>query len=139
MDPAVIKYYRNLLKNGFLNAGSFENPTIFLDSVGENLPVCGKLGQDFVHVFINMQDDRISDIRYLCNCDPTANVVFEIMCGLLRGITIAEFRNITPESFYQAVGSSQEELAKRVKASLELINRGITRYQNGPLKAAERS
>jgi hypothetical protein len=134
MDPAVIKYYRTLLRNGFQNAGTIENPSIFLDSVGENLPICGKLGQDYVHIFIQIQGEHITDIRYLCNCDPTANVVFEIMCGLLRDKTIADFNNLSPESFFRIIGSQEAELAKRVKASLELINRGITRYQNAAAK-----
>jgi len=136
MDPAVIKYYRNLLKTGFQNAGSFENPSIYLDSVGENLPVCGKLGQDFVHVYIMMEGDCIADIRYLCNCDPTANVVFEIMCGLLRNKTITDFRNLGPEAFYDIVGTREAEFTKRVKASLELINRGISRSQNAPAQSS---
>jgi hypothetical protein len=41
MDEQVIKYYRRLLKTGFDHVGSLENPSIFLDSVGEKIRVCG--------------------------------------------------------------------------------------------------
>jgi hypothetical protein len=129
MDQAIIKYYRQLLREGFLNAGSLEKPSIFLDSVGENLPICGKMGQDYVHVYIRIQDDKIADIRYLCNCDPTANVVFEILCGLLRGLPIIDFETINIEMFSNIVGSHEEEFAKRIKGSLELVRRGLQRYQ----------
>jgi hypothetical protein len=131
MDQAVIKYYRQLLRNGFENAGSIENPSIYLDSVGENLPVCGKLGQDYVHIFININNDKISEIKYLCNCDPTANVVFEILCGLLKDLSIRDFELVKVESFTSIVGSQEEGLIKRIKGSLELIRRGISRYTKG--------
>jgi hypothetical protein len=133
MDQVIIKYYRQLLKNGFANSGSIENPSIFLDSVGENLPICGKLGQDYVHVFINIKEDIIEGINYLCNCDPTANVVFEILCGLLKGLNIRDFESVKIENFSNISGSQEEEFVKRVKGSLELIRRGIYRYQNPSL------
>jgi hypothetical protein len=130
MDQAIIKYYRKLLRNGFANAGRIENPSIFLDSIGENLPICGKLGQDYVHVYINVEDNKITEMKYLCNCDPTANVVFEILCGLLKGLDISDFKSINAEQFINSVGSREEEFLKRIKGSLELVRRGISRYQN---------
>jgi hypothetical protein len=134
MDQAIIKYYRQLLRNGFANAGLIENPSIFLDSIGENLPICGKLGQDYVHVYINIRDNRITEISYLCNCDPTANVVFEILCGLLKDTNIHDFETIGVQDFSNIVGSREEEFIKRVKGSLELIRRGIQRYQTAQVK-----
>lgn len=128
MDPAIIKIYRGLLRNGFQYAGTLENPEIYLDSIGENIPVCGKAGQDYVHIYLHMQTDHILDMRYMCNCDPTANVVFEILCGLLIGKTTADFQRLTPENFYALAGTREDEFTKRIKGSLELINRGITRY-----------
>jgi hypothetical protein len=134
MDQAIIKFYRQLLRNGFANAGSIEKPSIFLDSIGENLPICGKLGQDYVHVFINIKDERITDISYLCNCDPTANVVFEILSGLLKGTNIRDFETTDVQDFVNIVGSREDEFIKRVKGSLELIRRGIQRYQTARVK-----
>jgi NifU-like protein involved in Fe-S cluster formation len=136
MDQAVIKYYRQLLRNGFANAGSIQNPSIFLDSVGENLPICGRMGQDYVHVFLNIQEGVISDIKYLCNCDPTANVVFEIMCGLLKGLEITDFEKLDSEQFSEIVGTREEEFLKRVKGSMELIRRGLQRFENSAVKEA---
>ena len=130
MDQAVIKYYRHLLKNGFANAGSLENPSIFLDSIGENIPICGKAGQDYVRIFINIKDNTISEISYLCNCDPTANVVFEVLCGLLRGLKIPDFDTIDAEKFISVIGSREEDFLKRIKGSLELVRRGLDRYRD---------
>ena len=83
MDEAVIKYYRKLLKTGFENAGSFDNPSVFLESVGDGR-VCGHAG-DYMHIFINVINGRIDGIKYLCNCDPTANVAVEVLCTLAKG------------------------------------------------------
>jgi NifU-like protein involved in Fe-S cluster formation len=131
MDEAVIKYYRGLLRNGFQYAGSWENPSIFINSVGENLPICGSLSRDYVHVFINMQGQKVKEIKYLCTCDPAANVIFEIMCSLIEGKTIAEIKNIKPEAFSDICGSRQTEFLKRVGNALELLNRGFKRYLGG--------
>jgi hypothetical protein len=62
VDEAVIKYYRMLLREGFEHAGSLENPSVFLDSVGEKVRVCQGPG-DYLHMFINVNNNTIEDIR----------------------------------------------------------------------------
>jgi NifU-like protein involved in Fe-S cluster formation len=131
MDEAVIKQYRRLLKTGFKYAGSFENPSIFLDSVGENIPICAQIGRDYMHLYINVVDDRIEIIRYLCSCDPTANVAVEVMCTLVESKTLAEASAITEGMFAESVGSKGEDLMKKARGLIELLNRGIKRYQAG--------
>jgi len=128
MDEAVIKYYRGLLKNGFQYAGSLENPSIFINSVGENLPICGSLSRDYVHIFIQMEGQQIETIKYLCTCDPTANVIFEILCHLTEGKTIQEIKKIKVEAFSAICGSRQQDFVKRVGNALELLTRGFKRY-----------
>jgi NifU-like protein involved in Fe-S cluster formation len=129
MDEAVIKYYRTLLKTGFENAGSLDNPSIFLDSVGESIVYCGGALGDYVHLFINVENGTVNTIKYLCVCDPTANVAVEILCNLLKGKTLEEAAAVTEELFLQAVGSRSEDLRKKATGLLELLNRGISRYQ----------
>ena len=126
MDEGVIKYYRKLLRTGFEHAGSFDNPSVFLDSAGEGR-VCG--AHEYMHIFINVSNGRIDEIKYLCTCDPTANVAVEILCTLLKGKKLEETEAITEDSFFQAVGSRSEDLREKAKGLLELLNRGLTRYQ----------
>lgn len=128
MDEAVIKYYRQLLKTGFGHAGSFENASIFLDSVGEKVIICGSTG-DYMQLYVNVVKDRIDDIKYLCVCDPTANVAVEILCILTKGTTLDEVNVITEQAFCQFLGSNSEELQKKAKGLLELLKRGILRYK----------
>jgi NifU-like protein involved in Fe-S cluster formation len=129
MDEAVIKYYRRLLRNGFDNAGSCESPSIYLDSVGENIPICGQIGRDYMHLYITVNKGVIEDIKYLCTCDPTANVVVEILCCLIRGKTLAQAAKITEESFVEVLGTRDEDFLKKSRGILQLLNRGISRYQ----------
>ena len=126
MDEGVIKYYRKLLRTGFEHAGSFDNPSIFLDSAGEGR-VCG--AHEYMHIFISVSNGRIDGIKYLCTCDPTANVAVEILCTLLKGKKLEEVEAITEDSFFQAVGSRSEEMREKAKGLLELLNRGLARYQ----------
>jgi NifU-like protein involved in Fe-S cluster formation len=128
MDEAVIKYYRKLLRTRFEYSGTLENPSIFLDSVGEKVLICGSTG-DFMQLYVNVTNNRIDDIKYMCQCDPTANVAVEILCALLKGKTLEETAGLKEDAFFKFLGSNGEELAKKAKGLLELLNKGIARYQ----------
>jgi NifU-like protein involved in Fe-S cluster formation len=130
MDELVIKYYRRLLREGFRHTGTLENPAIFLDTVGEKVRICGNVSRNFLHLYIDVSHDSISDIRYKCMCDPIANVVVEIMCDLVAGKTLEEAIAINEESFVGVLGSRGEEFLKRTRGIIELLNRGIDRYRS---------
>jgi len=125
----VIKYYRRLLREGFQNTGEIENPSIFLDSVEENIPICGQIGRDFMHVYLEIINDKIEDIKYLCTCDPTANVVIEVLCSLVKNRTISQAEALTPDSFRETLAEIGEDTVKKAKGTLELLNRGLTTYK----------
>jgi len=129
MDEAVIKYYHKLLRTRFEYAGTIENASIFLDSVGEKVLICGSTG-DFMQLYINVVKNRIDDMKYMCQCDPTANVAVEILCALLKGKTLEEAAALKEEAFFQFLGSNGEELQKKAKGLLELLNKGIARYRS---------
>ena len=100
-----------------------------LDSVGEGIRFCGGRPADYMHIYINVRDDRVEDIRYLCNCDPTANVAVEVLCELVRGKTLEEVGATTEDSIFQTVGSRSEQLQKKARGLLELMGRGLSRYR----------
>jgi NifU-like protein involved in Fe-S cluster formation len=126
MDQVVIRYYRNLLKNGFAYAGSIENSSIFLDTVNENIPICGNVG-DYLHLYLHIHDSVINDIKYLCTCDPTTNVAVEILCYLLKGKKVEEARAINKESFFEILEAQSLDLGKKAEGLMELLNRGLAR------------
>ena len=126
MDEAVIKFYRKLLRAGFGHAGSLDNPSVFLELIGDGR-VCG--AGDYLRMFVNVSNGRIDDIKYLCRCDPTANVAVEILCNLAKGKRLDEAQAITEESILQAVGTRSEDLRTKARGLLEFLNNGVTRYQ----------
>jgi NifU-like protein involved in Fe-S cluster formation len=132
VDEAVIKYYRRLLKTGFEHAGSFENASIFVEAVGEKMIDCGNTG-NYMQLYINVVDNRIRDIKYLCSCEPTANVAVEVLCTLVKGKMLDEAAGLTEQAFYQFLGSEGEELRTKVRGVLELLNEGITLYKTRAL------
>jgi len=128
MDEAVVKYYRNLLRTGFEHAGTLENPSIFLDTVGEKVTLCGSTG-DFMQLFVKVEENRIADIKYNCCCDPNANVAVEILCILASGKTLDEASNLKEKAFFEFLGTSAEEFRKKVRGLLDLLILGIHRYK----------
>jgi NifU-like protein involved in Fe-S cluster formation len=127
MDEAVIKYYRRLLKDDFPNAGALEHPSVFMEAIGTKMIDCGNTG-NYMQLYLQVVDRRIADIKYLCACEPVANVAVEVLCTLLKGKTLDEAAGLTEEPFYQFLGCRDEELRKKVRGLLELLNEGIARY-----------
>jgi nitrogen fixation NifU-like protein len=136
MDEILTKRYRYLVRTGFENAGSLENPSIFLDSVGERLRICAHAIHNYVHLYINIRDDVIEDIKYLCSCVPAANIAIELLCTLVKGKTIKEAESLTEDSFAQILGSRGEEFMEKSRGAIELLNRALERYR---VKAASLS
>jgi NifU-like protein involved in Fe-S cluster formation len=130
MDQLVTKYYRNLLRNGFKYNGSLDNPSIFLDSVGEKIRVCGGNISNYLHIFIRIKGDMIDDIKYLCVCDPAANVVVELLCSMVIGKGISEAQEITVNDFSKTLESNDDDFLKKAGGIIELMNRGINRFLN---------
>ena len=129
MDEPVIRYYRRLLKSGFESIGSLDCPSIYLDSIGEKVRICGGIGNNYLHLYIAVVADEIVDIKYKCMCDPTANVAVEILCKLLPGKTLEQAKGLSEESFLEVLGGPSPELSKRARGLLELLARGIARYR----------
>jgi NifU-like protein involved in Fe-S cluster formation len=134
MNEVILKYYRRLLREGFGYTGTIENPSIFLDSVGENLPICGRLGRDYLHLYINVREGIVNDIKYLCTCDPTANVVFEVLCSLAKGKSVQEVEGFSSDTLAAALGVDDADFHKKAKGVLELMRRGFDRLQPVELK-----
>lgn len=129
MDELVVKYYRHLCRTGFQHTGELENPSIFLDTVGEKIRICSHVSHAYMHIYINVRNGIIDDIKYLCTCDPTANVVVEILCSLIKGKTLAEVEPLTEKDFSQALGSTGDEFFKKARGIIELLHRGLERYK----------
>jgi NifU-like protein involved in Fe-S cluster formation len=129
MDEAIINYYRNLLKEDFPNSGELDCPSIFIEAVGEKLINCGNTG-NYMQLYLQVRDQRITNISYLCSCEPVANVAVEILCTLLKGKTLDEAVNISEDLFYILLNSQEEKLRHKVRGLLELLIGGIANYRS---------
>jgi NifU-like protein involved in Fe-S cluster formation len=131
LNELVTKFYRQLCRQGFAYTGEIINPDIFLDTVGEKIRICSHVSHAYMHIYIKINNSIVDDIKYLCTCDPTANVVVEILCSLIKGKTIQEAEAITEKDFSQTLGSTDEEFLKKSRGIIELLHRGLTRYKAG--------
>jgi NifU-like protein involved in Fe-S cluster formation len=138
MDEAVIKYYRRLLREDFPNAGALDNPSVFVEAVGEKLINCGNTG-NYMQLYLQVADRRITDIKYLCACEPVANVAVEILCSLVKGKTLNEAADLTEEPFYQFIESRDEKLRGKVLGLLELLKEGLAPYLTSGKKRAPKN
>ncbi len=99
--------YTDILRDHFLtprNAGEIESP----DGVGFiGDPGCG----DMLKVTIRVENDRLTDIRFLCKGCAAAIGTASMMTEMARGKTLDEAIEITDEAIEAAVGGLPE--AKR--------------------------
>jgi NifU-like protein involved in Fe-S cluster formation len=133
MDEAVIAYYRRLLKEDFPNSGELDHPSVFVEAVGQKMIDCGNTG-NYMQLYLKVIDQRIVDIKYLCSCEPVANVAVEILCTLVKGKTLDEAADLTEESFLQFLASRDDGFRKKVLGLLELLNEGIGRFSQTECK-----
>jgi len=131
MTEALIGYYRRLLDKGFEYSGSLENASITLENFGEVSPVCGN-PDDYMRLFIRVNDSAIDDIRYACITDPTTNVALEILCALAKGKTMDEAAGLQEDDFSQFLGIEDVGLKDKARGLLELLNKGILEYRAKP-------
>lgn len=130
MNQAIVKYYRQLLKDDFPYSGSIENASVFVEAVGEKMVHCGNAG-NYIQLYFNVAGERIVDIKYLCSCEPAANVVLEILCDLAKGKTLDEAAGTREEFLYERIGcdgSEDNELQLKTRGLLELLREGIGKY-----------
>jgi len=129
VDQAVIKYYRQLLKEDFPHSGQIEDATVFVEAVGEKMVHCGNAG-NYMQLFFNVEDGKIADIKYLCSCEPVANVAIEVICALAKGKTLDEAAALDDGPVYGIIGSEEEELQLKTRGLLELLKEGVANHRN---------
>ncbi len=129
MDKQIIEYYRNLLREGFAHVGKMEEYDVFIDSIGEKIQVCGSISRAYMHIYISIKADIIEKISYLCICDPTANVVMEIMCSLAEGKDFRDIKHIKPEDFTSVLDNTGQEFLDRARNTIALLVRGLQKYE----------
>ena len=124
MHEGVMYYYQKAIKSGFAHSGKLENETVFLKTFGELSPVCGN-PDDFIVLYIRIDKERISEIRYQCIVDPVTNAVMEMICSLLESKTISEAAKLNPRILFEIIGEEDALVEEKATHLLKLINDGI--------------
>ena len=92
-SEAVLDHFRNPR-----NAGELPGATATIEVTN---PVCG----DILKLFARFESGRISEARFLCRGCTTSIACASLLTEQLRGRTLVEAREITPESLSSALGS----------------------------------
>jgi NifU-like protein involved in Fe-S cluster formation len=128
VDKAIIKQYRQLLTADFPNSGPIESPSIFVEAIGERMIHCGNTG-NYMQLYLKVVQDRIEDIRYVCSCEPIANVAVELLCNLVRGKMLDEALAVPEQDLYDLLGCRAEEYQIKARGLLEMLHEGISGYR----------
>jgi NifU-like protein involved in Fe-S cluster formation len=127
MNEAIIKYYRQLLTKDFPNAGELDYPFVFMEAIGQKMIDCGNTG-NYMQLYFRVVNEHITVIKYLCSCEPVANVAVEVLCSLVKGMSLKEAAALTEEPFFQLLVTRDDDFRKKVNGLLEILREGIQNY-----------
>src|SRR5437762_1504311 len=91
-SEAVLDHFRNPR-----NAGELPGAAATIEVSN---PVCG----DILKLFARFESGRVGEVRFLCRGCTTAIACASLLTEQLRGRTLAEAREITPESISISLG-----------------------------------
>jgi nitrogen fixation NifU-like protein len=90
-SEAVLDHFRNPR-----NAGELPGATA---TVEVSNPVCG----DILKLAARVVEGRFAEVRFLCRGCTTAIACASLLTELIRGKTIAELQNLTPDTLSEAL------------------------------------
>lgn len=134
MHQAIIKLYRQFLREDFGHAGPLDSASIFVEAIGEKMVHCGNSG-NYMQLYLDVVGQRIVDMKYLCSCEPTANVAVEVLCTLVKGRTLDDALRVSEEALYEFIGCDVDELKVKVRGLLEMLREGISGYKTRAVEA----
>jgi nitrogen fixation NifU-like protein len=125
-DEAGYLVYNETLIDHFMhprNAGEIENPDA-MAVVGD--PTCG----DYVRVYINVRDGKISDFKFLTMGCPGAISTSSIATELAIGKTLDEALKLTDNDVIKAAGGIPARKAHCSLLAIRGLHEAITNYQS---------
>jgi len=113
------------------NVGEIENPDA-MAVVGD--PTCG----DYVRVYINVRDGKISDFKFLTMGCPGAISTSSIATGLPIGKTLEEALQLTDNDVIQTAGGIPARKAHCSLLAIKGLHQAITHYREKQTEESER-
>ena len=130
MDDKAVQFYRKITREGYQYSGVIDDPSIFLDSSGEKIPLCSKSVDSYVNIYIKIKGKIIVEVRYRHVGRPMSNVVAEIFCAIVNKKSIEEAYNLTTHDFSEYLGTDDEEYLEASKNMLQLLYIGLDRFKS---------
>ena len=124
-DEAGYLVYNETLIDHFMhprNAGEIENPDA-MAMVGD--PTCG----DFIRVYINVRDGKISDFKFLTMGCPGAISTSSIATELAIGKTLEEALQLTDDDVIEAAGGIPARKAHCSLLAIRGLHEAIGNYR----------
>ena len=125
-DETGYLIYNEILIDHFMhprNVGEIENPDA-MAVVGD--PSCG----DYVRVYINVKDGKISDFKFLTQGCPGAISTSSIATELAIGKTLEEALNLTDNEVIEAAGGIPARKAHCSLLAIRGLHEAISNYQS---------
>jgi nitrogen fixation NifU-like protein len=113
------------------NVGEIVNPDA-MAVVGD--PTCG----DFIRVYINVRDGRISDFKFLTMGCPGAISTSSIATELSIGKTLEEALSLTDNDVIQAAGGIPARKAHCSLLAIRGLHEAVANYQKKQAEESER-
>ncbi len=132
-DEAGYLVYNETLIDHFMhprNVGEIENPDA-VAVVGD--PACG----DYVRVYINVRDGKISDFKFLTQGCPGAISTSSIATELAIGKTLEEALQLTDNDVIEAAGGIPARKAHCSLLAIKGLHQAIANYQSTLLEQGE--
>lgn len=97
------------------------------DAVGEEgNPVCG----DVMKIYLQVQDDRIQDIKFETMGCAAAIAVSSVMTEMVKGKSLQEAKNITKEEIVEALGGLPETKVHCSMLGIDALKGAINNLEN---------
>lgn len=82
-----------------------------------------------MYLYIQVDNNLISDIKYQSISDPASNVAIEVFCALVKGKILDEAVQLKEDAFLQFIGCEDEIMRGKTKSLLTFFNEGVQNYK----------
>jgi len=127
-DKLINRYFQEVVTKEFPNQGSIPDANAYAEGKGCK----GDASRDQLFLHLKIEGNRVAKIKYECSyCDPAMFVTAEIICDLVKGLTLDEISNIPLDKFSNALGGhSQQAIAHFSEAMEKVLLKAVSDYRN---------
>lgn len=120
----IRRYYQKIVEQNFKNSGEIENPDVSIKAV--DTKGCHGNDTNILYFYFRVEKNIVKEIKYNCGyCDVIMYVTAEIMCNLIKDISIEKISKITKDDFINELGGYSQKTGIRWKTALNMLCKEI--------------